>query len=153
MNLPLRPVDCHTPGQQERLQSFDTFDMPHNLRQIARRSLKQQVIMGIHQTVCVNARIISLRCGLKIFKESLPVPFAFEDRFALISTRSYVIKGTRVCYSQRTGHIRSFINAFTSHLLKMDRILIAYRAIYVKNEDLTPMLFWIFNVISLIMNG
>jgi hypothetical protein len=42
--------------------------------------------MGIHQAVCVNARIISLRCGLKIFKKFLAVTFAFEDSFALIST-------------------------------------------------------------------
>jgi hypothetical protein len=60
--------------------------MPHYLRQITRRRLKQQVIMGIHQAVCVNARIISLRCGLKIFKKFFPVTFAFEDRFAFIST-------------------------------------------------------------------
>jgi hypothetical protein len=61
-------------------------DMPHNLRQITRGRLKQQVIMGIHHAVCVNERIISLCCGLKVFKKFLPVTFAFEDSFALIST-------------------------------------------------------------------
>ena len=60
-------------------------DMAHNLRQITRRRLKQQVIMGIHQTVRVNASIISLRCGLKILKEFLPIPFAFENSFTLIA--------------------------------------------------------------------
>ena len=95
--------------------------------------------MGIHHTVCVNSSIISLRCGLKILKKFLPVLFAFENRFALISTRSYMIKSTGVCYSQRASHIRSFTNALPSHLLKMNRILIAYLITYVKNEDLTPM--------------
>lgn len=42
--------------------------------------------MVIQQAVCVNARIISLRCGLKVFEKFLPVTFAFEDSFALIST-------------------------------------------------------------------
>ncbi len=63
-----------------------TVDMPHNLRQITRGRLKQQVIIGIHHAVCMNARIISLRCGLKIFQIFLPVSFAFKDSFALIAT-------------------------------------------------------------------
>jgi hypothetical protein len=42
--------------------------------------------MGIHHAVGVNERIISLRCRRKIFKKFLPVTFAFEDSFALIST-------------------------------------------------------------------
>jgi hypothetical protein len=63
-----------------------TVDMPHNLRQITRGRLKQQVIIGIHHAVCMNARIISLRCGLKIFQIFLPGTFAFENRFALIAT-------------------------------------------------------------------
>ena len=43
-------------------------------------------------------------------QEISPGPFAFEDRFALISSRSYMIKGTGVCYSQRASHVRSLIN-------------------------------------------
>ena len=50
-----------------------------------------------------------------------------------------MIKGTGVSFSQRPSHIRSFIRVLPSHLLKMGKILIAYRAIYLKNEDLTPM--------------
>jgi hypothetical protein len=42
--------------------------------------------MFIHQAKCVNARIISQRCGFKVFKKFLLVPFAFEDGFAFISS-------------------------------------------------------------------
>ena len=86
-----------------------TVDMPHDLRQITRRCLKQQVIMGIHHAVGVNARIISLGCGLKILKKFLTVTFALEDSFALISTRADMIEGTGEGYPQGASHAGSFI--------------------------------------------
>ena len=60
--------------------------MTHNLRKVTRGRLKKKVIMVIHQTVCVNSRIISLRGGFKIFEKFLPVTLAFKDSFALISS-------------------------------------------------------------------
>ena len=41
--------------------------------------------------------------------KKIPLTFASEDSFALISTWSYMIEGTGKCYSQRASRARSFI--------------------------------------------
>ena len=84
----------------KRLQDCDTPDSPMpNCKPISFNFLP----------VCVNERIISLRCGRKVFKKFLPVTCAFEDSFALISTWSYMIEGAGECYSQSASQFRSFI--------------------------------------------
>jgi len=50
-----------------------------------------------------------------------------------------MIEGTGECYSQSASHAISFIKDLLPHLMKMVWILIAYWAISVKNEDLTPL--------------
>ena len=70
----------------------------------------------------------------------IPLMFAFEDSFTLISRWSYMIKGTWESFSQDAG-ARSIIIDLQSHLLKMVWTLIAYWASYVKNEYLTPVFF------------
>jgi len=44
-------------------------DMLHDLRQVSGRRLKQKVIMVVHKAVCMNQRVVSLGCGLKVFKK------------------------------------------------------------------------------------
>ena len=118
--------------------------MPHNLRQITRRRLEQQVIMVIHHAVCVNERIISLRCGLKVFKKFLPVTCAFEDSFALISTWSYMIKGAGECYSQSASHDRSFIKDLFSPSAEDGLDPYSWLGDICQEWRLDPTVFWLF---------
>ena len=68
--------------------------MPHDLRQVSGRRLKQKVIMVVHKAVSMNQRIVSRRCCLKVFKKLLSVADALENRFSLIPASSDMIKGT-----------------------------------------------------------
>jgi hypothetical protein len=66
--------------------------MLHDRRQVSGRRLKQKIIMVVHKAVCMNQRVVSLGCCLKLFKKLLSVADALENRFSLIPASGDMIK-------------------------------------------------------------
>ena len=88
-----------------------TVDMVHDLRKISRRAFKQQVVMVVHQTECMDNRIIFFESLFKIFKKFFPVTLAFEYVFPVITACRHMVRGAGIVYSQGTSHYLFFLFA------------------------------------------
>jgi hypothetical protein len=77
----------------------------------------------------MNQRVVSLGCGLKVFKKLLSVADALENRFSLIPASGDMIKRTGKGNSQRPGHI-----LFPDHLALDIRSMsdLAHQLLFVK---------------------
>jgi hypothetical protein len=101
--------------------------------QTARFFLSAFCLLQVLKAVCMNQRVVSLGCCLKVFKKLLSVADALENRFSLLIPASGdMIKRNGKGNSQRPGH-----SPFPDHLTVDIRLMsnLAHQLPFVKCCD------------------
>jgi hypothetical protein len=83
---------------------IDTVKLSHAEGEVGVGRFDQEMVVVGHEAVGVAQPVITLVNMLKSVEETLAVLVVFEDSLLFVPARGYMIHGTRVFYSKRTGH-------------------------------------------------
>ena len=92
---PLEQMACPLPLDVE-IRRVGPIDMPHDLRQVARRCFQQQMIMVAHQAPGMNDRSIPHHGRFHIGEKLLPIPLALENILLFIASRRDMVQRARI---------------------------------------------------------
>jgi hypothetical protein len=91
-------IKCHLVSLIE-VDRVCAVDVPYDLRQIARGCRHEEMIVVVHDAVCMDDCFISNDGCLQIGKKPFSVPFVPEYVLSLIAARGYMIEGPGIFYS------------------------------------------------------
>ena len=76
-----RPLALHV-----EIGGVSAVQVPHDLRKVSTRRLKQQVVVIRHQAIRMNHCVVAFDGGLKVGEKLFPVPTVFEYLLLLVIT-------------------------------------------------------------------
>jgi len=95
-------------GKYQDLAPAAVLDMLHAFGQRGLSGFNQQMVMIVHQAICINLPLITVRGVLQHRQEFISVPVMLIDRLLSISPGGDVINRTGVFYSDWSGHKREY---------------------------------------------